>query len=120
MNEYTAYATNNPKGITMFALYIYKSNELIDTIAAETEQKCLELADAQYPVTEYRFTFHKLNKEITKMNYKLDIYKVIDGTDDWPIVDTIHGETPDDCDEMAESQYGSNDEYHWTCAVENN
>lgn len=50
--------------------------------------------------------------------YKLDIYEVIDGTDNWPLIDTIHGETAEECIEMAELEYGSNNEYHWINPVE--
>jgi hypothetical protein len=46
--------------------------------------------------------------------YKLDVYKVIDGTDDWPLIDTIYGNSPEECEEKAEDKYGPNpDGYHW-------
>jgi hypothetical protein len=44
---------------------------------------------------------------------KLDIYKVIEGTDEWPLIDTIEADTAKECIEIAESRYGQ-DEYHWT------
>lgn len=45
--------------------------------------------------------------------FKLDIYKVIEGTDDWPFVETIEAKTEKECFELAEEQYGQ-DDYHWT------
>ncbi|MBX3004581.1 MAG: hypothetical protein KF821_01990 [Anaerolineales bacterium] len=52
--------------------------------------------------------------------YKLDVYQVIDGTDNWPLVDTITGSSPEECLDAAEGKYGSNNEYHWTNPVETN
>ncbi len=55
------------------------------------------------------------DREIMEKIYKLDIYKVVDGTDNWPVIDTIEGDTPEACIEKAELEYGSNGEhYHWT------
>ncbi len=45
--------------------------------------------------------------------FKLDIYKVIEGTDDWLFVETIEAKTEKECFELAEEQYGQ-DDYHWT------
>lgn len=44
---------------------------------------------------------------------KLDIYRVIDGTDDWPLVDTIVARDADLCISLAEINYSS-DSFHWT------
>ena len=47
--------------------------------------------------------------------YRLNIYRVIDGTDNWPLIDVVEGETPEECIEKAEEKYGygGGDEYHW-------
>ena len=45
-------------------------------------------------------------------NMKLDIYKVVDGTDQWPLVEIIEANTEAECIEIAENKYGQ-DEYHW-------
>ena len=44
---------------------------------------------------------------------KLDIYRVIDGTDDWPLVEIIVARDADLCINLAESIYDP-DQYHWT------
>ena len=44
---------------------------------------------------------------------ELKIYKVIDGHDDWPLVEILEGETDDEVIALAEEKYGS-DQYHWT------
>jgi hypothetical protein len=46
--------------------------------------------------------------------YILKVYKVIDGSDNWPLVETIVACDPDDCITEAEKKYGQDDEYHWT------
>jgi hypothetical protein len=52
-------------------------------------------------------------------NFKLDIYEVVDGTDNWPLIDTVYGETEAECIENAEAKYGPNaDGYHWTNPTE--
>jgi hypothetical protein len=46
---------------------------------------------------------------------KLDIYKVVDGTDNWPLIETIEADTAEACIDKAEEEYGPNsDDYHWT------
>ncbi len=45
---------------------------------------------------------------------KLNIYEVIDGTDKWPLIETIEAETSEECIDIAETKYGSDNEYHWT------
>jgi hypothetical protein len=52
--------------------------------------------------------------ETENKEYALKIYKVIDGTDDWPIIDIITGTSEQDCIDQAEQKYGSNNDYHWT------
>ena len=49
--------------------------------------------------------------------YKLDVYKVVEGIDEWPQVDTIIGETEKECLEKAEEAY-SIEEHHWTNPIE--
>ena len=44
---------------------------------------------------------------------KLDVYEVIDGQDNWPLVGILEGETDDEVIALAEEKYGS-DQYHWT------
>ena len=43
----------------------------------------------------------------------LEIYKVIEGTDNWPLVDTIVKETAEECLAEADLIYAG-DDYHWT------
>jgi hypothetical protein len=45
---------------------------------------------------------------------KLDIYQVIEGTDNWPLIDTLEASTKEKLFDQAESKYGSNNNYHWT------
>lgn len=47
--------------------------------------------------------------------YKLNVHRVIEGTDEWPLVKTIEAETPEKCIELAEDEFGpgGGDEYHW-------
>ncbi len=45
---------------------------------------------------------------------KLDIYKIIDGTDDWPLITTIEADTKEECQEIAERDYGPDECHHWT------
>jgi hypothetical protein len=46
---------------------------------------------------------------------KLDIYKIIDGTDKWPLIETIEAETEEEIFDIVDEKYGPNaDEYHWT------
>jgi len=45
--------------------------------------------------------------------YKMTIYRVIEGSDDWPVVDIITGDTWVECIHKAERLYNQ-DEYHWT------
>ena len=56
-------------------------------------------------------------KENDNKPYKLDVYKVIDGTDQWPIIRTFYGDSESQCVVQAEYNYGSNDGYHWTQPV---
>ena len=44
---------------------------------------------------------------------KLDIYKVIDGSDDWPLVATLEARTDEEVIAKAEELYDQ-DNYHWT------
>jgi hypothetical protein len=44
--------------------------------------------------------------------YYLKIYQVIDGADNWPLIDTIEAETEQECIDEAERMYNS-DNYHW-------
>jgi hypothetical protein len=44
---------------------------------------------------------------------KLDIYKVVEGTDNWPKIDTIEADTAEECISQAEDKYNQ-DDYHWT------
>ena len=44
---------------------------------------------------------------------KLDIYEVVGGTDEWPLVETIEAETVKECIDRAEESYDQ-DKYHWT------
>lgn len=39
----------------------------------------------------------------------LDIYRVIEGTDNWPLIETIEAETDQECIEIAEERYDYND-----------
>jgi len=45
---------------------------------------------------------------------KLDIYEVVEGTDNWEKIETIEKETEEECHEYAEYEYGSDGKYHWT------
>ncbi len=45
--------------------------------------------------------------------YKLDIYQIIDGSDDWPKIDTVYGNTEQTCLDYALRKYGQ-EEFHWT------
>ena len=45
---------------------------------------------------------------------KLDVYKVIEGTDDWPLIATLEAETDAEVLDLAEENYGSNNAHHWT------
>ncbi len=45
--------------------------------------------------------------------FKLDIYEIIDGSDDWPLVDTLEAKTEEDVLTEAGDLYGE-DNYHWT------
>ena len=45
---------------------------------------------------------------------KLDIYTVIEGTDNWPLIETLEANTDQQVLELAETLYGSNEAYHWT------
>lgn len=45
---------------------------------------------------------------------ELKIYKVIDGQDNWPLVDIITAENQEEATDKAIYEYGQ-DEYHWVC-----
>ena len=47
------------------------------------------------------------------MKWTLDIYQVIDGTDNWPLVRRIEADTPEMCIEIAGVEYPG-DDMHWT------
>lgn len=49
--------------------------------------------------------------------YKLAVYRIIDGTDQWPLVETIVACDPADCIADAERKYNQ-DEYHWSYPTE--
>jgi len=49
--------------------------------------------------------------------YKLEIYKVEKGKDDWKKVDIITGDTEKECLEKAEETYNI-EEHHWTNPIE--
>lgn len=53
-------------------------------------------------------------KERRRKMKKLDIYKVIDGKDDWPLVETLLGETNEEVLHLADMKYGLSEKYHWT------
>ena len=51
--------------------------------------------------------------------WRLDVYQVVDGTDDFPMINTLYGATPQECEDAAEDLYGPNaDDKHWTTAYE--
>lgn len=53
--------------------------------------------------------------------WKMEVYQVIEGSDDWPLIDTVYGATKKECEEKAEEKYGANaDDKHWTGASPNN
>ncbi len=55
------------------------------------------------------------NNEIGVWTMRLDIYQVIDNTDNWPLIETIEADTEDECIDKAEAEYGFNSgDYHWT------
>lgn len=54
----------------------------------------------------------------TDYKYRLNIYEVIDGQDDWPMVGTVYANTPQECLDEANSSYDQ-DLYHWTNPIEN-
>ena len=68
-----------------------------------------------YP-NDARPNFDRLAAEITTEanKYSLAIFEVIEGSDEWPLIDTLTGETPEACTAKAERKYGSNNGYHWT------
>lgn len=58
--------------------------------------------------------FYENPEEELTYEYKLEVYEVIDGTDNWPLVKTIIACSPQACIDEAERDFGSNNEYHWT------
>lgn len=48
-----------------------------------------------------------------KIKFELEVYEVIVGTDNWPLVETIEGTSEEDCLNKASSKYDQ-ENYHWT------
>jgi hypothetical protein len=53
-----------------------------------------------------------MENELT-YEYRLEVYRVVEGSDLWPLVETIVACDPKDCIAEAERKYNQ-DEYHWT------
>ena len=54
-----------------------------------------------------------MNRNKLEKVYKLNIYQVVEGSDEWPLVETITAKTSDDCIAQAEMEYDT-DQYSWS------
>jgi hypothetical protein len=60
--------------------------------------------------------FYEENIDNTTYEYKLEIFKIVEDTDLWPLIDIIVASSPEDCLTEAEYRYNQ-DEYHWVIPV---
>ena len=102
-----------PKKVKSFRLQP-ETEKAIEVMAAKEKRSEAQIID--FAIEEY-FTKHFERELEEKMNgkriYHLKVYRVAKGTDNWPLVEIITGESEQECLDKASHKYDQ-DEYHWT------